>query len=499
MTQLRRLPNEIIHNVLRFLDPVDLVHLSKSCKFLCSNIKNDGQFYKAIYLRILVSHSARATPRAKIPRLMRIQDPPLVSSCSEFDYETELKQFVKYRRILEDHASPEKKAEDILFVTERTSSLLRTAQPDGQNYAFLRTYFTPPSTDQKLLNLNAFASLSTTFHRALKQPQSWKQQTPPPLETRQASAKLHVLYGKALLEPAHPKYQLLYPYAVSMVYDLRNYTEETLWGPYLADGHASVDWEKLEAAMLVLAHNTQQFHRSVGEDIANSVTTSASNSLTRRAWEGASPKSYKNLHLIGREVSEEEEERDNCEEDPFGIKGTWMRVRVVCFLDFHDFFAYNFNSAILSRRQPRPPLQTNEAIRFIIMQLSPTHTEPPGPDDGQALPVVHFEGISRSLYSPWDPNTNSKLKGNVRLTKEGEVRWQITSVYNGEERWCTEGIQIGGINSARGVLGHWFDKDHDPHGPAGPTTFYKVSEQIMLDPSAVLDEESGPPREEQFD
>ncbi|PBP23681.1 F-box [Diplocarpon rosae] len=458
--QLRKLPNEIIHNVFCFLDPVDLVHLSESCKFLYSNIKNDGQLYKAIYLHTL--------------------DPPLVSTCPEFDYETEMKQFVKYRRILESRASPEKKAEDILFVTERTTSLLRTAQPDGQNFAFLRTYFTPPSTDQKLRNLDAFVSLSSTFTRALKPPHSWKQHPSPSSDIRQASAKLHVLYGKALLEPASPKYHLPYPYAVSMVYDLRNFTEETLWGPYLADGQASVDWEKLEAAMLVLAHNIQQFNQRVGEEIANSVTTSA--------WEGANPKSFKNMHLVGWEEADGEEERDSLPEDPFGIEGTWMRV--VCFLDFHEFFAYNFNSATLSQRLPRPPLQTNEAIRFIIMQLSVAYMEPPSPNDGQALPIVHFEGISRSVYSAWDPNTNSNLKGNVRLTREGEVRWQITSVYNGQERWCTEGIQIGGIKSARGVLGHWFDKDHDPHGPAGPTTFYKVSDQIKLSPPAVSDEES---------
>jgi len=27
-----------------------------------------------------------------------------------------------------------------------------------------------------------------------------------------------------------------------------------------------------------------------------------------------------------------------------------------------------------------------------------------------------------------------------------------------EERWRSEGIQIGGVRSARGVLGYWFDK-----------------------------------------
>jgi hypothetical protein len=28
-------------------------------------------------------------------------------------------------------------------------------------------------------------------------------------------------------------------------------------------------------------------------------------------------------------------------------------------------------------------------------------------------------------------------------------------------------------------LGNWFDKDYDVHGPAGPTAFWKVSDDIQ--------------------
>ncbi len=100
-------------------------------------------------------------------------------------------------------------------------------------------------------------------------------------------------------------------------------------------------------------------------------------------------------------------------------------------LDFHDLFAYNFTSPTMPPGVPRPALQTTEAIRLITMELRATHTEPPGPDDGQELPVVYFEGVSRSLHSAWDVNANSNIRGNVRMTKEGEVRWQSISVYNG--------------------------------------------------------------------
>jgi hypothetical protein len=31
-------------------------------------------------------------------------------------------------------------------------------------------------------------------------------------------------------------------------------------------------------------------------------------------------------------------------------------------------------------------------------------------------------------------------------------------VFHGEERWASEGIQVGGVGSARGVVGTWFDR-----------------------------------------
>jgi hypothetical protein len=47
-------------------------------------------------------------------------------------------------------------------------------------------------------------------------------------------------------------------------------------------------------------------------------------------------------------------------------------------------------------------------------------------------------------------------------------------------------VQIGSIRSARGILGNWFDKDYDPAGPAGPTAFWKLSDDIVDDDDAPL-------------
>lgn len=67
------------------------------------------------------------------------------------------------------------------------------------------------------------------------------------------------------------------------------------------------------------------------------------------------------------------------------------------------------------------------AIRLIKIKLQVTKIEPPGSSDegeddeddgmdwsnfrGTRLPVVHFRGNSRSLHASWDPNANSKIRG----------------------------------------------------------------------------------------
>ncbi len=94
-------------------------------------------------------------------------------------------------------------------------------------------------------------------------------------------------------------------------------------------------------------------------------------------------------------------------------------------------FSYNFASEQPLEGEPRPPIETTEAIRLIVMELRTTKIEAPGEDDGQGLPVVHFKGVSRSMHTSWDPNANSNIRGTVRLTREGEVRWTTFSIYGG--------------------------------------------------------------------
>jgi len=79
-------------------------------------------------------------------------------------------------------------------------------------------------------------------------------------------------------------------------------------------------------------------------------------------------------------------------------------------IDYNDLYSYNFSEPI-SDDMPREPIDTQEAIRLIILKLRVTKIVPPGEDDGQSLPVVHFKGTSRSMSASWDPNGNSSLRG----------------------------------------------------------------------------------------
>lgn len=116
--------------------------------------------------------------------------------------------------------------------------------------------------------------------------------------------------------------------------------------------------------------------------------------------------------------------------DPYGVTGSWMRI--VCFLDYNDLYAFNFESSPVDPSGERQPIATREAFRLIRLQLRVTSVEAPGPDDGQDLPVVHFEGISRSTFMAWDPNANSRIRGTVRQTPGGAIRWTTFSIFHGE-------------------------------------------------------------------
>ncbi|KAG6860141.1 hypothetical protein C0995_015246 [Termitomyces sp. Mi166 len=200
-----------------------------------------------------------------------------------------------------------------------------------------------------------------------------------------------------------------------------------------------------------------------------------------------------------------------------GVAGRW--VRVVCWLDYRDllreYITPSFVSClygisdlenILSAQREHLYLLSpgmcsminfqlrghngddmSETIRFFPTDLRIVgYSRPPEPDFSQLelrdldapvwkLPIIHIEGISHGPHD--DPGTHNTriVKGTVRMVKDGAIRWSLTSFNEDAPEWSTEGIQIGCIGSAVGMLGMWTGADHASTDPLGPIWTWKVA------------------------
>ena len=332
----------------------------QTCRPLNSYIRGNRLLHKDLYVR-------------------RYDEP---SPSLEPNWEEEVHKAVMLEKILGSE-SRDVKREHIDFVSHQLQSLLETACIDSEessNIGLLSEYF-----DGDDANSDIFLNSSSLFDRG-----GTDMQRPAPTpEMRQASAKLHCLYGKPIdpvpskrcsahyaISPFFPLRHInvasspssntrqqtrglpAHTVARSKVYDLRQYTDNTLWGPLMDDGSQNVDWEKVEAVMLVLGFNLSKF-------------TDRSGGRFGKVWdtpfEGATPRSYISPPPVTGPTKELDEELSVIRElapsidslDPYGVSGTWMRV--VCFLDYNDLYAFNFSSRIPDH-EPREPIDTEEGI-----------------------------------------------------------------------------------------------------------------------------------------
>ncbi|KAI0160416.1 hypothetical protein GGR57DRAFT_499824 [Xylariaceae sp. FL1272] len=472
MLLLTGLPPEILHEVLGYVDPTDLAAIPRVCHALYRVVKGNEWVFKQVYLH-------------------HLDTPP---SQDGIQYEKLLKDFVRLEAICRGLSVHAKKTE-LSFVHEAVTRLLKnashwsdSAEPESAGFQFPRFKSRNADILARIFsddsNKSAFLCRSFIYERARAGFHDNGNLNSgfygPSKPEYQKSAHLHCLFGvpQLAIPPVsrETRRSKMSPFACSKVYDLRQYNERNQWGPFTDDGTMRVDWEKVEAVMIVLGANMANL--SLSRFPMCDIFTSA-------PFTGTWPGSWKSPH--NKIVPPPPDSLEHL--DPYGVSGIWMRV--VCFLDYTDFFSYNFASDTqLPLHVPRPAIDYGEATRLIFMSIFVTAVEPPGPEDGQDLPVVHFKGVSRSADRSFDDNADSDLRGTVRLTPEGEVRWTTYSIFGGVERWRSESVQVGGVKSAKGVLGHWFDKDFDPRGPAGPTAFWKVSDKIHRAKSGGEDDDS---------
>ncbi|KAI4213289.1 MAG: hypothetical protein LQ351_004030 [Letrouitia transgressa] len=480
-SRLLSLPPEVIHNVLASGDSDSLASWRACCRTLHSFIENDSLLWKEHFLK-------------------RFDEP--YGNIAEVDglfFKRELQRFVKLNKILcaSEGSTRFRFMSTIVEIAEQLLKTAKSGDHESLNIQFLTSCFGfKGNFPQLLCDSSLYDSMRRdALERAANRPTHptnnyWLRENArvtsedpyPDTEiydcrpNQQLSAKLNCLWGAfdthdstyaydrhwlelapddhrgAGIDPAIFISHAVHEYARANVYDLRRYTNGNGWGPFQSDGSQRVDWERVEAIMILLSHNMAVFaEKHVAHD---------TNKTWNQAFAGLSPQPPSRLTLSPEAM------------DPYDITGTWMRI--VCFLDFRDLWAFNFARDLPLRNRHRPPIGTEEAVRFIVMKVRVIRLSPPGDKDGKELPVAHFQGTAKLVRPLGVGDEGSRLRGMVRLTPEGEVRWTSWSIFNGEERWGSEGVQVGGIGSKRGVIGTWFDKDFNEEGPAGPTAFWKT-------------------------
>jgi hypothetical protein len=194
----------------------------------------------------------------------------------------------------------------LAFVAKAVEALLRSAAPNqapSENTALLAEYFSNPA------NQEAFFCNSTIFERA----KGSENQSPPPTPAEcQLSAKLHCLFGVPIMAVGRTRSSHTYPYACSIVYDMRNYTPNSMWGPFRDDASQGVDWEKVEAIMVVLGRNLKRFDEG---------TYGRFKHPWKKAFIQAVPNSY-----VSTSKPQEGLALPLDSLDPYGVTGTWERV-----------------------------------------------------------------------------------------------------------------------------------------------------------------------------
>lgn len=344
MASLLELSHELLHCIFVEVSPTDLSSLSRSCRYLYRYIKDNKVLHRDIYSR-------------------RYDQPKF-----ETDWETGVHDLVKLEKILNSPYRQIKR--DILgFAAERINYLLETSTSDPETSRNIRLL-----TEQfaNTANIDALLCSSSLFARA-----GGENQVPAMTEElRQSSAKLHCMYGVPVDEiPSRSSFHILRPnvrlsplactmprsrprvthtYARAKVYDLRQYTDATLWGPFRDDGTQRVDWEKVEAIMVVLGFNLRRF---------TDRTDGRFPFVWNEPFAAATPNSYISHPLAPPPDEDVDDDQLKIRElalsldaqDPYGVTGTWMRV--VCFLDYNDLYAFNFPRGV-----PTPPGELRQPI-----------------------------------------------------------------------------------------------------------------------------------------
>jgi len=232
-----------------------------------------------------------------------------------------------------------------------------------------------------------------------------------------------------------------------LVYDIRNYRRETHYGPFLRGGQ--VNWVHAETIVNVIQMNLMELP-DVWVDTRPPVGLEAT-------------RTYSVTGAV-----------DRAPGDWACVEGTWRRF--VCFLDYRDIFNFNFQA----NRDPSffddPNFKEITRLIELKLRLVPSSfihrfmfIHPRNSSNSSKFPNLYFAGTFNGING-----NEATVNGSVSMGHDGVVKWRFAVIYDGHSEWSSEGIQIGNVGSAAGVIGSWTGSIHDHGDPVGPFWLWKV-------------------------
>ncbi|KAL5518707.1 hypothetical protein ACEPAH_390 [Sanghuangporus vaninii] len=230
--------------------------------------------------------------------------------------------------------------------------------------------------------------------------------------------------------------------ARTFVYDMRKYARENSWGPFIPDKSGSINWTHIEAVITVIYCNLMDL-----------------NDL----WPDTRPPAR--LDAIRAYSAPKSHQRDP--RDWAGVEGAWRRY--VCFMDYRIGEKKSAAGSVSRMSTISPDSSPSTSSPVGSPSSDSSHAGSSATNISKQFPVIYFVGRSRG-----GNGNESKVRGSVRMSPDGHIRWRFVSasIYDGHSQWSSEGIQIGGVCSAAGVVGTWTGAHHEE----GPFWLWKVED-----------------------
>ncbi|KAG7445628.1 uncharacterized protein BT62DRAFT_1006657 [Guyanagaster necrorhizus] len=392
--RIDELPPETIEEILLHADPTSVASLSQCSRFfdILINHGPDQHLWRWLYL------------------IQQLDDPRECVSLSgdprkDIDWKGELQAFIRARRVVKDVTvcRPAERCailRTMIHLVEYVPPRRGPYNGDmSKNLAWIRN----------VLGGGAFIDPETF---------NWVPTDPEEIQLRD---KLHTYLG---ITPADRTPRALVK-SRAYVYDFRNYSWETDFGPFFEDG--KVNWEHLRMVRHVLAmhvHGAEATPLQMSLEFTQIQTVALENT---RDWAG--------------------------------IEGIWWCG--FCFCDHSDLTLYNLSTMAdgsLDVSLFEDP-GFNDVFRSVevtirVLEVSPDPKHP-------KYPRIYFGG-SMGQHSM------STMSGYVHMTDDNQVRWRFRSGEQVNPIWSSEGIQVGGLRALYGVLGTWTTTFHNPNDPVGP-------------------------------